>query len=463
MIKHKYFPVVLCFALMVLHFFASYPGGMSADSFDQFSQTFSHELHSHHPPVMSIVWAMFNYLYIGPQTMLLFHLTLLWGGIILLYYSDRNNKFRWLYIIIPLLPNILSQSGNISKDISFSYSFFFIISTCVFSIYRNKKLSILVAFLLLLLCFYGCAVKFQAQFILPIIIFIVISNATSQNFLVKLFITSIISYAIIFSNSSIINHYSTNTQSWQYRQLFDIASIIKDLNDDSQLPQYIKNYEGYNFEDLKKKSSHRIVDALIFGENKVLIGTLDKNNLEELNDTYIKLITNHPFLYIKHRLGNVINIAANWMRPSDFPNYMDNEFIDNIGVKVDVEIHQFENNYLQMAIIKYLKGFHLILRPITANAISMIILLIYGVYIIRNFDIKNKDVQILSFVVLISLMFTLTLSVTTMSSDYRYYYIVRLLSIFSVPIFLKLKYDSKSFHKKIVDAVNSKKKRFKNE
>ncbi|WP_342278490.1 hypothetical protein [Candidatus Tisiphia endosymbiont of Myopa tessellatipennis] len=95
----KYYPVILCLFLMSLHFASAYLGGMSYDSFDQYGQSINKNYFSHHPPLMSMVWSLLHYIYQGPQTMLLLNLALLWGGVLLLFYADSQNKYRWLYLI----------------------------------------------------------------------------------------------------------------------------------------------------------------------------------------------------------------------------------------------------------------------------------------------------------------------------------------------------------------------------
>ncbi|MFP3018553.1 MAG: hypothetical protein ACEY3E_06745, partial [Candidatus Tisiphia sp.] len=150
---------------MFLHFASVYPGGMTVDSFSQYEQSISGNYFSHHPPLMSIVWSLLYYIYQGPQIMLLLHLAFIWGGVLLLFYADSQNKYRDLYLLIPFLPNILSQSGIIWKDVAFAFGSFFVVATCIFYTYRQNPAPLWVITGLLLIIFYVVGVKFQAQFI----------------------------------------------------------------------------------------------------------------------------------------------------------------------------------------------------------------------------------------------------------------------------------------------------------
>ena len=87
--QNKYFPFFLAGFLMLLHFLSGYPGGMTPDSMDQFNQALVFNFSSHHPPLMAILWSGFNFIYKGPQLILLFQLGLIWGGALFLYYGDQ--------------------------------------------------------------------------------------------------------------------------------------------------------------------------------------------------------------------------------------------------------------------------------------------------------------------------------------------------------------------------------------
>ena len=125
MAQKTHVPILFGIILFVLHFLSAYPGGMSPDTFSQFHQSINLDLASHHPPITAILWHYLNFIYQGPQVMLFFHLGMLWSGVLLMFYADSSNKFRWIYFAIPLFPMILAQSGYIWKDITFSFAFFF--------------------------------------------------------------------------------------------------------------------------------------------------------------------------------------------------------------------------------------------------------------------------------------------------------------------------------------------------
>jgi hypothetical protein len=428
-LKNRYFPIFLGVMLMLFHFLSAYPGGMSYDSFVQYQQSLDGNFLSSHPPLMAMVWSLFHNIYQGPQTMLCFHLALLWSGVLLLFYADETNKYRKLYFILPFVPMILSQSGTIWKDVGFSFSVFFITSACIFYTYRKKYTSTPVFVGLLLICFYAVGIKFQAQFIIPIVIYFIISIYLNAKIVLKLVLCSIISVIIIWSNLFLINNFSINTHFYQIRQFFDIAGVSVRINDDSIIPEYVRKLPIYNFEKLKSAYTPQLVNAITFTpETKVYEMTLDENDLKEINLAFFNAVKKHPIMYLQHR---GVNFFYN-MNSVKFTDYALVE--SNLSTAKNVKIHQFEKNRLKRLITKILSRIPSIL---TRNIICFLIGIIYALHYIKHFKNNSPELVILKYITLIIMVHTITLFFTTMAPDYRYFYIVRMLSLFTLPIYLK--------------------------
>lgn len=424
----KEYPSVLCLILFTIHYLSGYPGGMTPDSMDQFKQSLSFSFNSHHPPLMAMLWSVLNYIYAGPQMMLLLHLSLLWGGVLFLYYADNTNKYRWIYFIIPFVPNVLAQSTMIWKDIGFGNSFFFVFAGCVYYLYKKTKAPLWVSVVFLLITFYALSIKFQSQFIVPVLVFFIVSISSNKRLFFRICMSSILSLMLIFTNSLIIDKLSVNTNSWQLRQFFDIASIVKDLDDDSMLPDYVRHSEIYNFETLKKNFNHKWVDDLIFPENKVYIGTQEKDNLDNLKQSFYNLVTSYPFLYLKHRSLNFLSLMK---------SFYDSSSYSIIGYKEELKAHKVDITnikFLKTPISFLLKIYPNILR---SNIISLGLILLYSFTLYQRSGYFSEDISILSYVVTIGFIFSLTLFFATMASDYRYYYVIRLMTFCAIPIYLK--------------------------
>jgi len=418
-------PYFIAALLLLLHFASGYPGGMSPDTFDQFGQSLALNFNSHHPPVMAMLWSFFHKIYAGPQTMLLLHLSLLWGGALIMYLSNPQNKYKWLYFALPFVPNILSQSTMIWKDIGFAICFFFVSTACIFYTYRQKKAPIYVVFFLLLVTFYGTAIKFQAQFIVPLLVYWVVKIAFNLRFLGKVIISGFFSFVIIFANSYIIDNYSVQTNSWQQRQIFDLAAISLIVEDENVIPEYLKQDPIYDYEKMKKYYTSKTMDSIFWNKGKVVNMTSDPKNLLSLDTKYKESVWKYPHAYLLHRLlvlGHTFAASKHYLYA-----FLPDDMVKNY------DFHYFKKNRIRSLFAKYIR---LVPRIFTASAISLILVIMYFLAMRKS---QSIEAEILGHILIVILGYCIVLSYTLLASEYRYMYIIRLLSFFALPIYLHLR------------------------
>lgn len=419
-------PLFFILVFFTLHFISGYPGNMSPDTFHQFHQSLNWEFDNHHPPLMALLWAILNDLiYPGPQTMLFLHLSMLWASIYILFNSDPNNKYRWLYLFIPFIPNILTQSTTIWKDIGFAYAFLLAISGCTYFTFQNKKAPIIVFVALLLVTFYGMSIKFQSKFIVPIIIFWIVNISISSKLYLRILLTCLISVLIIFGNDLVTEKNAKNTNTWQLRYVFVVSGIAVKINDDSILPQYIRESELYNFDKLKKHYTSKWVDTLIFHkEGKIFKLTSDSNNLDSLNHAFNNAIFKYPLVHISNRAQTFKHIL-NEMEYT-YPIISESDATKH-------SIHRFSENYLNKF---FAKAIRLYPKKLRTNWVSFFLVLLYS-FVLTKYKSQNNNTA-LGYIALICIGYSITLFFVTLASEYRYFFLVRLLSFFSIPMILNL-------------------------
>lgn len=110
-----FFSYLLCFA----------PGGMSPDSVVQFNEAMSGNFHNWHPPVMAVLWRVLLFFQQGPLPFLTFHLLMLFIACwVLSGTRTREGGYQWLWIFLPLLPQVYGNLGMIWKDIGMALALF---------------------------------------------------------------------------------------------------------------------------------------------------------------------------------------------------------------------------------------------------------------------------------------------------------------------------------------------------
>jgi hypothetical protein len=197
------------------------------------------------------------------------------------------------------------------------------------------------------------------------------------------------------------------------------------------VPKYVKEDQDlYSFEKLKVHYTPRRVDPLIFGDTRIYVFTAEPIKLQEMESAYKQAITCYPLDFLKHRTMNFVMLMKNW----GFHHYA---FIElNEAQKHGMDI---KKNYLKNWTIKYLKLYPKIL---TINLISFILIFVYLSILIKR-QSNSPEKVILAYIVAISIVFSIVLFFATMASDYRYYYVIRILTLFSLPIYLKFRQSKK--------------------
>ncbi len=344
--KKFYFLVLILF---LIHFISGYPGGYTADSVDQFRQSLTGNYYSHHPPMMAMLWSIFNKIYQAPQTMYFMQISLLWLGVIALYKGDRDNKYRKYYFILIFYPMVLSQSTMVWKDIQMAMSIFFIVGITSYYILQKRNMPIYNVLGLYLVAFYACGVKFQAQYILLIIILMINYSYYNKHNIINFLSSFAITAVIILANNHLIDKYSFNSHSYQIRQFYDIAGVVYRIDDDLIMPDYVKKNGIYDFEKLKKNYSAKAVDPLFYDiDNKVYMSVGEEDKLDELNKAFIYVISNHPLEYLSHRFSNFTKnmLDKKW----GFYTHLDENTRQQL---LEQNINIYKVNYLYIIVKKY--------------------------------------------------------------------------------------------------------------
>lgn len=291
-----------CFYLASLLFF--WPGIMSPDATSQYSMAISGVYTDHHPPMMSFVWRYLAQIYPGPAPMFILHVSLLYISAAIFIHIFKQSRFKWWYAFYPLLPNLVAYTALIVKDTGFTYTY--LLSSAIMTymmLNHTKKYKWPLLSTIILLLFYGTAVKFQAKYIL---VFFTIGVGYCLNDY-KLNLKTVMSgilicfliLAAVTTTNKILVPAGKGSNSWQHVKIYDLSSISIALNK-PLYPDYILQQEQFDFDRVKQIFEPREVDPLVFHSNPPIRGG-SAEQLQTLWDYWFKTIIEHPILYLKAR------------------------------------------------------------------------------------------------------------------------------------------------------------------
>ena len=420
--KALYIPWGIAFLGFSLHSALFWPGLLSVDSYAQLAQAQTGHFNNHHPVLMSFLWSGFIKMIPGSGLMLILHLSLFWGAIGLFSYTFFKHRLRswWWFYLIPLWPVFLCYSSMIWKDVGFSLSFMAAISILFHCSFENKKPTFLQSSLIIFLLMYGVGVKYQALYLLPFCAFwlsFLIFNGKYSNQTLILTVCFVIS---IFGINKIIDQTfvpsAQQSNSWQMARLYDLAGISIFTNHPN-FPDYIIKNTNFSMERLKKLYSFQNVDALMYAEQPVLIGTQNPEELSKLWETWKQAVINHPFFYASHRLGIWLKLVNKNI--SDYYYYLNNETKNLRFKEITVPFLRAYLSIFPSLILRFywvIPIFFLAMRRSRQKSITPKLKFIYRILALISFS-------------QLGIYFFLS-----MASDLRYLFLSNLLAFFLIPL-----------------------------
>ncbi|ETZ05271.1 hypothetical protein [Holospora undulata] len=294
------------FALFSIHLFCFWPGIMTSDSQCQYLMAMSGNYGDHHPFIMSFLWRYIDKILKGSAGILVMHLSLFYSGIYFLLKSVAQKRLSLIFLGVPFIPPIFVYSGMIWKDLGFAYSFFCVMSYLAYLTMQRKNLSFFPKIGILVILAYGTLVKFQAQYLAPIVLVWIGWHCKHHNKDIAGIVKSISKVLIIFygiiSGIQYLGPKVKQDHSWQYVKLYDLSALSVELNQ-SLFPEFCKT-KKFSMEKLHSLFNGSRVDYLVFGD-AILEKGKNENERNFLWKTWCSQVARHPLLYIKHRVFNL--------------------------------------------------------------------------------------------------------------------------------------------------------------
>lgn len=300
---------ILFVGLPLLFLWVFYPGQLSPDSLSIYANAVTHQYSDHHPPLMGYLWHYLNLIVAGPLLMYLINLGLIWGCLYILafkIFTYKKNKYLHYYVLlIPLIPHVACYAGFVWKDLVFTYGYGLISAYLALKTLREEKAPLSTSLLLGALLFYATAVKYQAQFILPLLVFWY-ALVQSQFKVLKSFLIAVpLSLFLIFAIHT-VNSYLVNTQgpgssnSWKYVKMYDLAGMS--VRENKVLIPATFHKKPVTVADVQRTYSFEW-EPLIVGTDAPFRAPTTRAELDTIQGAWKKAITQHPMAYVAHRLS----------------------------------------------------------------------------------------------------------------------------------------------------------------
>lgn len=295
----KKFPILLALLAMGACFFSFYPGAMTWDSLEQLRQARLNDYGDWQPPAMAFLWHQLLRISDGPELILLFHMSMLYGASIFLYLWSLQNSYRWsvIFLLIPFLPWVVNFQFVIWKDVGLAYSWLIATSMAIF--YSNRKKFPFVAIIVICFLFvYGFLVRANspagAIFLLQFIASCIFKKNSLKFFL--LVATCVIGLFLILPKTVNGLLSAKETHPTSYVMFDDLVALkIRGVEVSKSL---LQPEEILKIESCVHLIQNRV--GVAFCANK-RFEEIRKNNFSDLKSAWFSAVSKNFFKYLSYR------------------------------------------------------------------------------------------------------------------------------------------------------------------
>jgi|GEM_PF-230783 len=301
-------PVVfLAIVGFIFSLLAFFPGWMSSDSIEQYTEGREGVYGDWHPVLMAWWWRQLDQIYTGPALFLVQNLLLYWGAWCLLAMASRRWVGRYAYLL-PLLgfwPGLLFPLGQIWKDIAFACAMFAAWAVLINAYAQSRKLNFIERASVFILGLFAFGVKTNGLVVLPFVLAFWAYVEGRQVFAWKK--VWIISFTLTFfavgGTMLIVQREDVIRRTpFQYTQTYDLLAVSVRTGTNA-LPSYITSQVGDTI-DLLKPLYFPGGNNLLFYNSAGDISTTNPIEISELNKQWFIAVKEYPFIYFEHRIEN---------------------------------------------------------------------------------------------------------------------------------------------------------------
>ncbi len=290
---------------------ACYPGFMSVDSLEQYSQALQLNFADGHPPVMAWLWSKLNFVWDGPQNLLFLHLATLWLGLYVWRRNAGDSRTAKWFLMLGCFPWVANFAGVLWKDMGMAFSL--LLALGLLSRKDSTRLQIGAVIALLL---YAFMVRSNAPAALVPVVWYAMGrwlplvSSRIRIVITALSLVSMFAFLNIF-NYSLLDAEKNHMASYV---MVDDLVYLSLVAEQSLLPRVDEKT-------VLECAQATIGNTKLVGRLFCLLAKPSYQNVapipyEEIKDAWITAVSGHPSEYIKFRLSAFLYLLRS---PSEQP------------------------------------------------------------------------------------------------------------------------------------------------
>jgi hypothetical protein len=410
-LKLKYITLItLVFLGCCFTICASYPGFMSPDSIDQYNQAKTNQYTDWHPPIMAWIWNKLLWIKDGPQPILFLTNIMYWLSVFLIASKMKRLGLSLVYIFLSFSPPLINCIGVIWKDTLLFATLYFQCSLLYYfhDVKLNRIKTIMLFFSTVFLLYIAVATRHNAAAavapLMSLPFFIIFKKNKTPVFIFTGLVLTIIFFTI---NNKVNSHLCKQKSSHPQQQLmfYDLLALSHTKNV-LILPDY-----------LKKKISLdtlRYIYSPCDGAMSVFFGldciAKNEQQFDSLKLLWETEIIRNPSAFIRHKYQSFYCLQTN-SGLKTFAMIMPNDK----GITLN------EKNMIRQYFIKITENKYA--DKLYSGWIYMFgCSVIFVISLIHYRKVPNKQIQLVLFISLSGLLYSLAYFILSPCNDFRYHY-----------------------------------------
>jgi hypothetical protein len=288
-----------------------YPGLMSNDSVDQYSQALRFSFHDWHPPLMAFVWALINDWIPGPLGMLMLFCGLYWGALFLLSLSVSHygKRYAIAFLVLGFAPWAIGNLGAIWKDVFHAVLTLFAVGLAILAVGDGKQRRSKLGLAALVLLLIAAMVRFNALVALPPLLWLFIGRPRLTNWK-TLAVLAVVPMLVLVLSSVFTYGFLRAERTGAHSSLliYDIGAI----SNATGINAFGQSFGPENEQKLTSTCYDTSEwDTYAWGSCSFVTPAIKASGLwgsEALTRAWVQAIRNHPAEYVKHRFSHWWNL-----------------------------------------------------------------------------------------------------------------------------------------------------------
>lgn len=293
----------------LINVLAFYPGYVSPDGIDQYTQALTGRYGDWHPPAMAFVWSLLNKLHKTSGLMMTMQLAWFWYACYVLASSIKQRVWRVLIIVFSLAPFVHNFSAYVVKDTQMAFAWLLAFALMFRAWVTGTKLAkgtLIAIFLLLLYGIWARPNAFPGG--IPLC-FLFAGLLLKDRSFKRVSVLTVIIVALILTGGHFFNRALPLIKQYPETKsyLHDLSGIYLQTGE-NVFPAFLYQHPAFDTAHIRRQYTTATFDGVWWNSNgQEIVGEKNDEVSAKIRRSWMGAIAAHPTVYLKNRYDGFLS------------------------------------------------------------------------------------------------------------------------------------------------------------